>query len=306
MGSSQSSTSTEHGGGGAIPGRSWFDAYSLRAQWAPVLTAILPVVFAACASVPELASFKGATGGGLLVAGLPPILAQFSRNRGKALEPKLWAEWGGKPTTRLLRHRDKSIAEPTKARYFETLRAAGIVRPTPEQEAADPAAADAQYESAGDWLRRHTRHPKPGDLVSAKNASYGFARNALGLRWIGLTLAIATMAAVGTYAVHLHLSATEVSPMVVVAFLVNVGAAALWIFAVSPAWVRSEADAYAVALLECSEKDASARPSPKSPPNKEKDGAKPTSPFKPTGKKPAARTKSATNPTSPTQTSPGE
>jgi hypothetical protein len=250
-------------------------------------------------SVPELESAKGATGGAILVAGLPPFLAQVSRNLGKALEPKLWSAWGGKPTTRLLRHRDKTIVEPTKARYFETLRAAGIIRPTPEDEAADPAAADIHYESAGDWLRRQTRHPKPGDLVAAKNASYGFARNLLGLRWIGLTLALAAAGADGAYAAHLHLSQAEVPPMVVAAFLVNVGAAALWIFAVRPSWVRSEADAYAIALLECSEKAASSKPAT----NKEKAGAKATAPAKPSSKQPAARSKAKT-PTTQSMTEP--
>ena len=102
--------------GSQVPGRSWFDGYSLRAQWAPVLTIIAPAAFAAYAAVPELVSLQGAAGGTLLVAALPPILAQTVRNLGKSLEPGLWAAWGGKPTTRMLRHRDSTITEPTSRR----------------------------------------------------------------------------------------------------------------------------------------------------------------------------------------------
>ena len=152
----------------SIPGHSWFDAYSLKAQWAPVLFAVAPMAIAA----PALVGTRGLIGSAALFACLPPVLAQTARNRGKALEPALWASWGGPPTTRLLRHRDSTVSEHTKARYFTALaHCADIVRPTPEGELADPAAADAIYEAAGDWLRPMTRAHAGTSLVAAKNAA---------------------------------------------------------------------------------------------------------------------------------------
>ena len=105
--------------GPSVPGHGWFDSYSLRAQWAPVLTVIAPPIFAAYMIFPELVSLKGAGGGGLLVAALPPILAHSARNLGKAA--------GGWTVGLVGRQADHTAAaapgpyqsrEPTKRRYF--------------------------------------------------------------------------------------------------------------------------------------------------------------------------------------------
>lgn len=244
--------------GPSVPGRGWFDSYSLRAQWAPVLAVIAPPIFATYVTFPELVSFKGAAGGSLLVAALPPILAHTARNLGKRLEPGLWASWGGKPTSRLLRHRDRTIPEPTKRRYFATLSRAGIERPTEADEVANPPEADMVYASAGDWLRRHTRNPKVVSLVASKNAAYGFARNLLGVRWIGFALTIAVGLAQVWLTWQAHVEASPKLPGYAVGATVNLLAAALWVFAVRSDDVRSAADAYSVAILECLEPEDAA------------------------------------------------
>jgi hypothetical protein len=247
-------------GGNSVPGRGWFDSYSLRAQWAPVLTVVGPAIFATYAILPDLVTLKGAAGGTILVAGLPPVLAQTARDFGKALEPGLWASWGGKPTTRMLRHRDTSIPEITKRRYFETLASAGIARPTIEEEDSNPAAADQVYDSAGDWLRRHTRDTKKAAFVASKNTSYGLARNLLGLRWIGVGLTVILGLACLWMASRAASTGSPAVSGLAAAASVNLGCALLWLIAVRPRWVRSAADAYALALLECCEPEVSAKP----------------------------------------------
>lgn len=237
----------------SVPGRGWFDSYGLHAQWAPVLAVVAPPIFATYMVFPDLVNPKGAAGGILLVGALPPMLAHTARNLGKRLEPRLWAKLGGKPTTRLLRHRDRTIPELTKRRYFLTLEHVGIDRPTEADEAADPFAADTVYESAGDWLRRHTRDPKILSLVANKNRSYGFARNSLGVRWIGFTLTLAAGLA-GSWLTYQ--AAFEASPKLqdfAAAAAVNLLAATLWLLAVNSESVRSADDAYAIAILECLE-----------------------------------------------------
>lgn len=232
---------------GSIPGRSWFDAYSLHAQWAPVLAAVAPLIIAA----PAVVGVEGVAGAAILAC-LPPMLAQAARDRGKALEPSLWASWGGPPTTRLLRHRDRTVPEITKARYFAVLaRTASIVRPAAEEEVADPDAADEIYASAGDWLRPMTRAHAGTSLVAAKNASYGFARNLLGIRWIGFAIAAATAVCMAALAYHRCGVPNGDFRESGVASLIATICAALWIVAVTPNSVRSAADAYARALLEC-------------------------------------------------------
>jgi len=51
--------------------------------------------------------------------------------------------------------------------------------PAPEQEAADPEAADGFYTRAGNWLRENTRSKKKFDILFNENVTYGYRRNLL-------------------------------------------------------------------------------------------------------------------------------
>lgn len=191
---------------------------------------------------------------GVLTVGLAPMLGGFARDMGKRRETELWRSWGGGPTTRFLRHRDSTIGEQTKVRYFRFLAsAAGIIRPTPAEEAADPTSADATYESAGAWLRRYVRATCPNPLANEKLAAYGFARNLLGLKPIGLSLTLSMAALVGFLAIRdLGRGGANFEPLVI-ALAVNLAMAALWTFWVAPDRVQMAAEAYAKALLESCE-----------------------------------------------------
>ena len=231
---------------GGIPGQAWFDAYSVKAHWAPVLAVSGPPLITALAAMPSLVSAKAAMAGALLVC-LPPALGFMARNCGKRLEPNLWACCDGKPTIRFLRHRDGTIPEPTKVRYFEFLAAAGIRRPTPAEETRDPAAADTVYASVGDWLRRHTRRTGCNPHADRQNAAYGFARNLLGVRPYGLPVALvsAMLAALG-----LALGGGGDPAFLAAALAINLAMVAVWWRHVTPEAVRLADTAYAIAILE--------------------------------------------------------
>jgi hypothetical protein len=100
---------------------------------------------------------------------------------------------GGKLTTQLLRHRHGIIDSVAKRRYH-TFLAAKIDAPFPdaEQEKSDPAKADEAYQSGARWLLDHTRPDggKKFDLLFRDNVTYGFRRNALGARPLGIVIAI--------------------------------------------------------------------------------------------------------------------
>lgn len=186
------------------------DAYDLRARVAPVSLVFLPLTFILLALLPTnpLAVVV------LLAAG--PLAAVFSpigRDWGKRIQPKLRAEWDGFPTTRMLRHRGAG-----RDRISATLRhcveqATRICLPSKEQEAADPARADAVYEDATRSLRDLTRNSSDYPLVLSTNIAYGFHRNMLGARWRGMAFSCAS--AVITFALLLltvfayELEATE-------------------------------------------------------------------------------------------------
>src|SRR6266576_2542386 len=51
------------------------------------------------------------------------LMTNICREMGKRLEEQLFREWGGKPTTQLLRHRDAVIDSVSKRRYHAFLAA---------------------------------------------------------------------------------------------------------------------------------------------------------------------------------------
>ena len=104
------------------------------------------------------------------------------------MEERLLAEWGGWPSTAVLRHRNSTFDEVTKSRFHKRLVELGAVEamPTPAEEIADPGKADATYSAAATWLRSKTRDAKKFPLVFEENINYRFLRNLLGSKWYGL------------------------------------------------------------------------------------------------------------------------
>ncbi len=168
------------------------DPYERQARLYPALLAGLPVIVMMTVlygsnSVVTAASTVAASCGGLY------LLANIARERGRCLEPILFKSWGGKPTTQLLRHRDKTIEGPTKRRYHAFL--AGKINiefPDETAEGANPALADDIYQSAVRWLLNHTRDKKDFALLFEENISYGFRRNSYALKNIGIAASIGT------------------------------------------------------------------------------------------------------------------
>lgn len=168
------------------------DPYDRQARLFPALLALLPL-FVTVGSIygPKLSALTNLMTVVIACGGLY-LLAQISRDRGKALEGNLFSEWGGKPSTQLLRHRDQSIEAATKARYHAFLsRKLGQALPDSSVESNDPKAADDVYQSAVRWLLNQTTNQERFQLLFKENISYGFRRNALGLKPIALFFAIA-------------------------------------------------------------------------------------------------------------------
>lgn len=113
-------------------------------------------------------------------------LASIARSRGKAVEEKLVAQWGGMPSTLILRHRDKFLDNTSTVRYHTQIREKlGINLPSPSEELADVAAADDLYIGATRLLREKTRG-KSNALLLKENIAYGFQRNMLGMKPFGI------------------------------------------------------------------------------------------------------------------------
>jgi hypothetical protein len=166
--------------------------------------------------------------------GLLYLLAAIARSLGKNVERRLLQQWGGWPTTLWLRHSDSNLPRQTKERYHAT------------------------------FLKEQCRG-KDYPLVEKENADYGFRRNLLGLKPLGLVLASTGLMAsaiwIGT-AVGLRLEDLSSRQWQAIAeqlrespaplmgvLLLNASGLVFWICVVRDTWVRQAGDQYARALL---------------------------------------------------------
>lgn len=165
------------------------DPYDRKARATPALLTVLPLV------VPLVCQFgaKNTVLTGILgllgTCGAIYAAASIARGRGKLLEEGLVKEWGGLPTTILLRHRDSFFDHGTKNRYhLDALVRLGIQMPTEADELADPIRADDIYRSVARRLRELTREDKK--LLLKENIAYGFHRNMLAMKSVGICLCL--------------------------------------------------------------------------------------------------------------------
>ncbi len=243
-------TELKHSFSGALA--QLLDPYSRQARLQPALIVVVPVAILIVVWFPALWSVWGVV---LTVAsscGITLLLSQIARDRGKRLEPELYASWGGKPSVALLRHADGRIDENTKARYraFLSTRLPDLNLPSPSEEEADPARADRAYESVTAWLLTQTRDTKTFGLLFRENISYGFRRNLWGLKPFGFTVALACASASTAALAYNYLVLHEaLPPQIVVVTVATWVLALLWIAWITAAWVRIPADAYGMQLL---------------------------------------------------------
>ena len=205
---------------------------------------------AIAATLPEGLNLPLAGASASVFVPLSYFLSQVASDFGKRLEPALWRSWGGPPTTRFLRHDNDEFNSATRERVHAHLRDLGLEIPTPEQEKADRARALGLYSSAGDELRRLTRDTERFPLVYKGNTEYGFRRNLLGLKKIGLTVAVAGLGASGWALLHGWNTANVLLPVPSVTALLTACLVLGWMIGVRPDAVRITADRYARYLLE--------------------------------------------------------
>jgi hypothetical protein len=172
-----------------------FDAYSLRARLFPAIIAAAPAL-AALALLISWNSFELSNViATVAVLVLLFAIADFARSRGRAIEPKLYAEQGGMPSITMFRRNDSMIDDGIKERYRAFLAIKlGVAAPDADVERTDQANADSFYEQCGIWLRQNTRDTKKFPLLFNENVTYGFRRNLFGVKWLALALNLVVVA----------------------------------------------------------------------------------------------------------------
>ena len=227
------------------------DKYTYQARLLPALITFTPVGFATAVWFPGETATWNWLGTLFISLGLAALLSQLGRDLGKRKEPWLFSRWGGAPTTRLLSHRQSRLNPLTLKRYHLKLQTLvpELKIPTSSEEAQDPSAADHVYDSCVHFLREKTRERKQFPLVFAENINYGFRRNLWAFKPIGISASLIGFVTCGfaiTRRLHGNTSGLLLS---IVGATMSAALFLLWVFALSPNWVRIPADAYAERLL---------------------------------------------------------
>lgn len=247
-----------------------FDSYNRVARLYPALLSVAPLAWTIGVLHPEIVASDSIK---LLISllmliGMLFLFASLARHRGKSIEKKLNAEWGGWCTTAYLRHRDDTLDKFTKHRYHEKLEkicGGAFSMPKASEELLNPQDADEKYRSATRLLLESRRDPKYRLLID-ELASYGFRRNLLGLKPVAVAMSF----------IAILINALElfyVFPVNVELLPINIESISLFIYNVKEYWVlytlilgnilyltvflffitsqfvRSAADEYAIALL---------------------------------------------------------
>jgi hypothetical protein len=236
---------------------SLFDEYALKARICPLLLIVALPSISLAFLFPEM-DWRTAVVPPTALLALGLAAAAFSRDQGKRREPKLYEEWGGKPTTVMLRFRSKTFPERQLAHLHKFLaKATRNTIPTAKREEADPDVADLVYESHTGYLREGTRDKKAYPFVFRELTHFGFMRNLWGLRATGIFIAILALAVTAAW---LALSGPWVWNIRCVAPGLNIVAILLWAWWPDRTAVRHAAEAYAKAILAAGMKMAEAEP----------------------------------------------
>lgn len=233
------------------------DTYTLKARWSPALIAFAPLSLAALSWLAGDQEAWKEWGAAILTTGIGALLINLARERGKKLEPKLFSVWGGKPTNKALRH---SSIFPEQASRWRLLleQETGVQLPDEAEEIADAVAADRAYDVAVKKLIGRRRHQNNYPLIFTENCNYGFWRNLIGLKPIGLLLSLLGIClSVVPLFFHVAKESGDFTPetvsalgLPIFALVVNFLMLLFWIFIARINCVKHAAEAYASRLLE--------------------------------------------------------
>jgi len=226
--------------------------YELNARIYPIIITLLPVLIIGIYFSIDYQNIYSALGGIGLITLLSFVFGQLGRDKGKRAEKKLWKEWGGAPTTQILRLTDDVLDTHTTKKAHQTLNERtniGLANMV-DIEASDESQADEIYEAWCNYLRKETRDTSKYKLLFQENISYGFRRNLWGIKHIGLILVAISMIIITlhSYLNHQLLETTNyslwVSGILLIVLLL------FWLIVVTKDWIKIVAFAYAERLIE--------------------------------------------------------
>lgn len=230
------------------------DEYTRRARLYPFFITALPLVMFVVALTPEGITGWDALWSLITWSGGTTLIALVSRFQGKKNEVYLYQLWGGKPTTRMLRHTE-TTNEALLFRYHKKLKELlpDLKIPTSKEEKADPQRADEIYEVCVLYLIANTRDKKRFKLIYEELCNYGFARNLWGLKPFGIGLSVVSLLA-SLFQITTVDFTDAFQPTLAITTVLNLAVLFIWLFVIKPDWIKQSADTYADRLLASCEK----------------------------------------------------
>ncbi len=222
-----------------------FDIYAWKSRVQPAVIIAAPVALAAFVWLPKDGITLPATGTALVWGALGTLISQMVRDIGAKKEKDLFKNWGGAPTTRLLRHSEADDRIRFERRRQKLAELTGIQLPTADEEEQYPYSADLVYGTAVAQLRETTRDHQ---VVFQENCNYGFRRNLWALRNMSFLLLAASF--VVTLLAFWLLPKT---PVVYLALGVEGSLFLVWLSVINEAWVRRAAEGYARQLFSAND-----------------------------------------------------
>ncbi|MBF9152520.1 hypothetical protein [Novosphingobium jiangmenense] len=227
-----------------------FNQYERTAQAYPALLCTLPIFALISVWLPNAMNIATALSSLGFSAAITMLMMQWGRRLGRKIEAE--GELGSSVTVAILRHDGEKLSPLVRARYHECFRAHGIVLPTKAEQDHDPQGSDAAFDAAISWLREKTRDEKKFFLIHSENRSYGFRRNLLGLKKIGIAVLIISIIINVTLMIY-EGDANGLNEAAAALLLFQIFGCALWIWLVNPAFVRDASQCYGVRLLAACE-----------------------------------------------------
>lgn len=230
-----------------------FDTYTIRARLYPAFIVLSPVIILVIFSYYEYLKIIQIIFAFFTMFGFTFLIAQFARERGKNKEAKLWAGWGGKPTTQYLRYRSSYIDETTRNRYFKKLsELMNIKMPTEQEEKENPTKVDDIYDGCAKYLISNTRDKEKYNLLFLENINYGFRRNMWGMKTIAILIIISSTIGIIIQKSKLEFSNYEkfYQSDVIIPLLIYFFLSIMWLTLIKSIWVKDVAFEYSRRLYE--------------------------------------------------------
>lgn len=220
-----------------------FDIYDIRARLAVVIFLISPVLFSIYLQVESIRNIASTTIIAIILIALSNLLMVVIRDNGKHVYNKR------EIAAKYLLPDDSHIDSAVKERLYKFL---GKVDESFVIlfEKKDDTITDDYYDackSALNWLKEHSRD---SSIVSKENASYGFCRNLLGAKKVGIIICLVMLIIqVFQFWIQFSFNISNVTEEYLLSFFMTMIYLFLWIFLVRKNIVEISAKCYAEALL---------------------------------------------------------